>query len=309
MCEEYGYTRSYKFKTNYFMSPKYSNDFSMRVVMKNDELLNAIARAFDEDMSDIGIDEISTQFLDRLSQGIIRCAEPKNDAWHIDTRVKKGILLAFRIGKKETMTVGSMHFVDKDNLWPRSFTDKDPVRIVPYASTVRRGAYLGKNVTLMPPSYVNIGAYVDDDTMIDSHALVGSCAQIGKRCHISAGSQIGGVLEPIGASPVIIEDNCMIGGNTGIYEGTRIQSGAIIGAGVILTKSVKVYDLVHEKIIMAQNDDDVVIIPKNAVVVPGARTLNLPFAQAHGLSVAAPMIVKYRDDLTDTKIRLESLLR
>jgi 2,3,4,5-tetrahydropyridine-2-carboxylate N-succinyltransferase len=174
---------------------------------------------------------------------------------------------------------------------------------------VRRGAYLGKNVTMMPPMYVNVGAYVDDGTMIDSHALVGSCAQVGKNVHLSAAAQLGGVLEPVGATPVIVEDNCMIGGNTGIYEGTRVGEGAVIAAGVILTRSVPVYDLVNEQIIRGTADQPLVI-PAGAVVIPGSRPIrSQAWAVEHGISLATPVIVKYRDAKTDLATTLETLLR
>ncbi len=274
-------------------------------------LLNEIAQAYEapEAFKDAQLKTLCASFLDGLEQGHVRCAHKKEGIWRVDERVKKGILLAFRIGQKEQLSMGPMSFVDKANLWPRTFSVDDHVRVVPFGSTVRRGAYLGRNVTVMPPSYVNIGAFVDEDSLVDSNALVGSCAQIGKRVHLSAGVQIGGVLEPIGAIPVIIEDDCLIGGNSGIYEGTRIGSRAVIAAGVVLTKSIKVYDLVKEQVIVAEGPDGVLSIPENAVVVPGNRALSSDFAKTHALSVAAPLIIKYRDDKTDTKIKLEGLLR
>ncbi len=274
-----------------------------------DQLLDTIATCFDSGAASADLSSLSSRFLDELEHGQIRCAKKINGIWQVDERVKKGILLAFRIGIKGPLSVGPMHFVDKTNLWPRSFDVNDQVRVVPFGSTVRRGAYLGKNVTVMPPSYVNIGAFVDDESLVDSNALVGSCAQIGKRVHLSAGVQIGGVLEPIGALPVIIEDDALIGGNSGVYEGTRIGSRAVIGAGVVLTKSVKVFDLVNEKIICAEGPDGVLSIPDHAVVVPGMRAVAGSFASTNGLSVSAPLIIKYRDEKTDTKIRLEGLLR
>jgi 2,3,4,5-tetrahydropyridine-2-carboxylate N-succinyltransferase len=247
-------------------------------------------------------------FLDGLEQGLIRCAHRNSDGWIVDARIKMGILLAFRIGEKEKLTVGPFAFIDKDNLPPQKYDLTDGVRVVPGGSAIRRGAYLGQDVVVMPPSYVNVGAYVDDGTMIDSHVLVGSCAQVGRRVHLSAGVQIGGVLEPIGALPVIIEDNAFIGGNCGIFEGCEIGSGAVIGAGVILTKSSKIYDLVNEEIISA-DDHGVVKVPKDAVVVPGARILSSTFAQKHGLSLATPLIIKYRDQKTSDKSLLEDMLR
>ncbi len=272
-------------------------------------ILDSIAKAFDEGRTDQACADLSEQFLDALESGAIRCAEKNENEWCVDPRVKKGILLCFRLGQKEELSCGPMSFVDKGNLFPRHFGLKDSLRIVPFSSSARRGSFLGKNVVMMPPSYINIGAFVDEDSMIDSHALVGSCAQVGKRVHLSAGVQIGGVLEPIGASPVVIEDDCLVGGNCGIYEGTQVQSRAVIGAGVILTKSVKVFDLVHERILQADGEEETLKIPANAVVVPGMRNLQNAFAKEHGLSVSAPIIIKYRDEKTDTKIKLEDLLR
>jgi 2,3,4,5-tetrahydropyridine-2-carboxylate N-succinyltransferase len=248
------------------------------------------------------------EFLHALEQGLLRCAYKSNEKWVVDERVKRGIMLAFRVGKKEKVSIGSLTFIDKDNLWPRRFEVSDGIRIVPGVSAVRRGAYLGRNVVVMPPAYVNIGAFVDEGTLVDSHVLVGSCAQVGMRVHISTGAQIGGVLEPVGASPVIVEDDVLIGGNCGIYEGTQIGARAVIGAGVILTKSTKVFDLVHEEILVA-SEHEVLAIPPDAVVVPGARQLSTNFAKKHGLSVASPLIIKYRDSKTATKTKREELLR
>lgn len=247
-------------------------------------------------------------FLQALESGIIRCAHKSADAWVVDERVKQGILLAFRMGQKEKINLGPFSFIDKSNLWPRQFNLEDEVRIVPGGVSVRRGAFVGPGVIVMPPSYINVGAYVGEHSLIDSHALVGSCAQLGKRVHLSAGAQIGGVLEPVGALPVIIEDDVLVGGNTGIYEGCQIGARAVIGAGVVLTGSTKVYDLVHEKIISAQ-DGAGLKIPANAVLVPGTRSLSSEFAKSHGLSIATPLIVKYRDSKTDAKAMLEDLLR
>ncbi|MCA9507900.1 MAG: 2,3,4,5-tetrahydropyridine-2,6-dicarboxylate N-succinyltransferase [Myxococcales bacterium] len=276
-----------------------------------EKILSELAIAHDNtSVCHLALREKIDQVFDWLESGVIRCAYKKDDAWHVDERVKKSILLGFRVGQKEAITMGAMSFVDKNNLWPRTFTADDSVRIVPFGSSVRRGSYLGNNVIVMPPAYINIGAYVGDDTMIDSHALVGSCAQVGNRVHISAGSQIGGVLEPIGAMPVIIEDDCLIGGNSGIYEGTRVGSGAVIGAGVVLTKSLKIYDLVNESCITAaDNANGILSIPPRAVVVMGTRALKNSYAAQEGLSVAAPLIIKYRDEKTDSKIKLEDFLR
>jgi len=273
------------------------------------QLLDNLAREFDEQnsVSNYAL-EMLEHFLNALESGEIRTAQKIAKIWQVDGRVKKAILLAFRWGQTEKIDCGSLSFIDKANLWPRSFNLEDKVRIVPGSSTVRRGAYIGPQVTLMSPSYVNIGAFVGAGSMIDSHALVGSCAQVGEQVHVSAGVQIGGVLEPIGAVPVIIEDNCLIGGNCGIYEGSQVGEGAVLGAGLILTSSTKVFDLVNEKIISAGNENSLKI-PPLAVVIPGARALGGEFAQAHGLSVSAPIIIKYRDAKTEQKIRLEDLLR
>jgi len=250
-------------------------------------------------------------FLQGLESGDIRSAEPSGDAWVVNGWVKRGILLGFKYGKVIPMgTEGSFKFFDKDT-YPTQYmngTNRN-IRIVPGGSTVRRGSFIGKSVTMMPPMYVNAGAYVDDGTMIDSHALVGSCAQVGKGVHLSASAQLGGVLEPIGALPVIIEDHCMIGGNTGIYEGTRVGKGAVIGAGVILTKSTPVYDLVNQTILKGSSEQPL-YIPQNAVVIPGSRMISSnEWGKTHGLSVQCPIIIKYRDDKTDASTELESLLR
>jgi len=251
------------------------------------------------------------EFLKALNRGKIRSAEKKDDKWVVNTWVKQGILLGFKYGNVLPFSEsGPLHFYDK-HTYPTQNPDgvERNIRIVPGGSAVRTGAYIGKNVTMMPPMYVNTGAYVDDNTMIDSHALVGSCAQVGKRVHLSAAAQLGGVLEPVGAMPVIVEDDCLIGGNTGIYEGTRIGKGAVIGAGVVLTRSTPVYDLIHEKIYKA-GEDSPLQIPPGAVVIPGTRRIsNNRFAEDHELSVSTPLIIKYRDEKTDLVTSLEDLLR
>ena len=249
------------------------------------------------------------QFLGALEQGAIRTASRGTDGnWVVEPRVKKGILMGFRLGQLAQMGTSPLCFVDKDTFPIRHFMPEDRIRIVPGGSSVRRGAYLAPSVTMMPPAYVNVGAFVDEGTMVDSHALVGSCAQIGKRVHLSAAAQVGGVLEPIGAMPVIIEDDAFIGGNTGVYEGTLIRERCVIAAGVVLTGSSRVYDLVNECVIKAQGDAPLEI-PAGAVVVPGSRPASGAFAKEHGLSVSAPMIVKYRDAKTDAKSALEDDLR
>jgi 2,3,4,5-tetrahydropyridine-2,6-dicarboxylate N-succinyltransferase len=256
-------------------------------------------------------DEFFKLFLSSIEQGHIRSAEKIEGTWKANIWVKQGILLGFRYGKNALQSnTESFQFFDKDTYPVQKFNGTERnIRIVPGGSTVRAGAYIGKNVTMMPPMYINTGAYVDDGTMVDSHALVGSCAQIGKRVHLSAAAQIGGVLEPVGATPVIIEDDCMVGGNTGIYEGTQVLEGAVIGAGVILTRSTPVYDLVHKTFYKGTSDLPLVI-PAGAVVIPGTRPIkNNDFASDLGLAVSTPIIIKYRDDKTDTATTLELLLR
>lgn len=255
------------------------------------------------------IDDLFREFMEELNKGHVRAAEKRSDQWVVNSWVKKGILLGFRIGvmKDYSMKCGFPLF-DKNTFPLKSISVQDGVRIVPGGSSIRDGCYIGKNVTCMPPMYVNVGAYVDDHTMIDSHALVGSCAQIGKRVHLSAASQIGGVLEPIGSLPVIIEDDVLIGGNCGIYEGTLIRQGAVIGAGTILTGAIPVFDLIQGKV-YRKTDDSPLEIPSNAVVVPGSRAISKGFGKKNELSLYAPIIVKYRDQKTDRSAALEDLLR
>lgn len=276
--------------------------------MNNQELLDRLDEAFKNPEALLEQHACVESFLDALEAGLLRAAYKAHDTWVVDSRVKQGILRAFQIGQLATTECGPLSFVDKENLWPRSFDQSQGVRLVPGGSAVRRGAFVGKQVVIMPPSYINIGAYVDDGSLIDSHALVGSCAQIGKRVHISAGAQIGGVLEPVGSLPVIIEDDVLVGGNCGLYEGVHVGEKAVLGAGVILTKSTHVYDMVNERIISAVGEHNL-NIPPQAVVVPGARSLNHQFAKTHGLSIACPLIIKYRDQKTDAKASLEKLLR
>ncbi len=255
--------------------------------------------------------ELFQSFLNELETGNIRAAEPSGDGWKVNGWVKQGILLGFRYGKnRELNPGGSLPFFDK-HTYPVQKPDAEQknIRIVPGGSSIRTGAYVGSNVTMMPPAYVNTGAYVGDGTMIDSHALVGSCAQVGDKVHLSASAQLGGVLEPIGAMPVIVEEQCMIGGNTGIYEGTRVGREAVIGAGVILTRSTPVYDLVNETIYKADADHPL-HIPEGAVVIPGSRVISgNEFARMHNLAIQTPVIIKYRDDRTDDATTLENLLR
>lgn len=244
-----------------------------------------------------------------LNRGEVRAAEKRDGVWKVNAWVKKGILLAFRIGDLTELECDEIfQFFDKDTMGVRQLSVNNGIRIVPGGTAVRDGAYVAKGVVMMPPSYINIGAYVDEGTMIDSHALVGSCAQIGKQVHISAAAQIGGVLEPIGSMPVIIEDEVFIGGNSGIYEGTIVQRRSVIASGVTLTRSTPVYDLVHQKIYKASKTESL-IIPEGAVVVSGSRQIQQPFATEHKLSIYTPIIIKYRDDKTDASTVLEESLR
>jgi 2,3,4,5-tetrahydropyridine-2-carboxylate N-succinyltransferase len=248
-------------------------------------------------------------FLTELEKGSVRAALRDEDGvWKAQPWVKEGILAAFRFGVLAEFASGALSFVDKDTIPPRRFKVQDGIRVVPGGSSIRRGAFIAKGVVVMPPAYVNVGAYVDEETMIDSHALVGSCAQIGKRVHLSAAAQVGGVLEPIGNVPVVIEDDVVVGGNCGIYEGTIVRSRAVIGAGVVLTGSTPVYDLVRGQI-YRKTPERSLEIPYGAVVVPGTRPLKGAFAEQHGLQLATPMIVKYRDEKTDSGTALEEALR
>lgn len=257
-------------------------------------------------------DKRHKEFIDLIESGRIRAAEKGSEGWQVNHWVKQGILLGFKYGENKPVNDDSnvFHFFDKENYptQPTAGHEKN-IRIVPGGSTVRTGAYVGSNVTMMPPMYVNAGAYIDDGSMVDSHALVGSCAQVGKNVHLSAGAQLGGVLEPIGARPVVIENNCMIGGLAGIFEGTLVGEGAVIGAGVILTKSTPVYDLVNETFYRG-SDEEPLRIPANAVVIPGSRPIKgHEYAESQGISIQTPVIIKYRDQQTDEATELETLLR
>jgi 2,3,4,5-tetrahydropyridine-2-carboxylate N-succinyltransferase len=250
---------------------------------------------------------------DALSTGAVRAAEPDSSSpagWRVNAWVKQGILLGFKFGNMAdaSMDHGRWPFYDKDTLPLKRPGLEAGVRIVPGGSAVRDGAYLAPGVICMPPMYVNIGAWVGEQSLIDSHALVGSCAQIGARVHVSAGAQIGGVIEPVGALPVIVEDEALIGGNTGIYEGAIVKARAVIGAGTVLTGSTPVYDLVRGEII-APTAARPLVIPEGAVVVPGARAVTAGKGPAWGLSLATPVIVKYRDSRTDTRTELEAWIR
>jgi 2,3,4,5-tetrahydropyridine-2,6-dicarboxylate N-succinyltransferase len=247
------------------------------------------------------------EFRDQLTQGKIRAAERVDGKWIVNAWVKQGILLGFRLGELAEMPAG-LSFVDKDTFPARQFTVADRVRVVPGGSSVREGAYVAPSVICMPPMFINVGAYVDEGTMVDSHALVGSCAQIGKRVHLSAAAQVGGVLEPINAAPVIIEDDVLVGGNCGIYEGTLVRARAVLGAGTILTRSTPLYDLVRGEVYRATADAPLEV-PENAVVVPGSRAVKKGAASEWNLSLYTPVIVKYRDEKTDRGIELEDWLR
>ncbi|MEM8486893.1 MAG: 2,3,4,5-tetrahydropyridine-2,6-dicarboxylate N-succinyltransferase [Bacteroidota bacterium] len=246
---------------------------------------------------------------DGLNNGSIRSASRSADGtWTAHTWVKQGILLGFKLGALVEITDAGLPFYDKDTypVKPLKLTDK--VRVVPGGSAIRTGTYVAPGVVCMPPMYINVGAYVDEGTMVDSHALVGSCAQIGKRVHLSAAVQIGGVIEPIGALPVIVEDDVFIGGGCGVYEGCIVRERAVLAPGVILTGSTRIYDIAQERII-ERTGEAPLEVPKGAVVVPGTRKASSAFGEAHGLSLYAPVIVKYRDEKTDAATTLESALR
>ncbi|HUZ45428.1 MAG TPA: 2,3,4,5-tetrahydropyridine-2,6-dicarboxylate N-succinyltransferase [Terriglobia bacterium] len=255
--------------------------------------------------------EIFDEFKAALNAGDIRAAEPDPGSptgWRVNAWVKKGILLGFRIGRVVEMPPAELQFRDKHTYPLKQIPLDRNIRVVPGGSSIRDGCYIGRNVTCMPPMYVNAGAYVDDGTMIDSHALVGSCAQIGKRCHLSAAAQIGGVLEPVGALPVVIEDDVLVGGNCGVYEGTVVGKAAVLAAGTILTGSTPVYDLVRDTV-HRREEERPLMIPSGAVVVPGARDVTRGRGKEWGLSLYTPVIIKYRDEKTDQAVRLEDLLR
>ncbi len=243
-----------------------------------------------------------------LNDGAVRAAEPTDDgAWTTNAWVKEGILLGFQIGRTVDYSSEEFPFYDKNTFPVKPLRKADDVRLVPGGSAIRTGSYVAPGVVCMPPMYVNVGAYVGEETMIDSHALVGSCAQIGKRVHLSASAQVGGVLEPVNATPVVVEDDVFVGGNAGLYEGCIVREGAVLAAGVTLTASTRLYDLVEETVHTA--DDGSLDVPAGAVVVPGSRSVDSAFGQEHGLSLAAPVIVKYRDAGTDAATALEDSLR
>jgi len=275
-------------------------------------LQHEIEQLFDKDIAVVDRGkalQVFNEFKFFLNRGEVRAAERVGADWKVNTWVKKGILLGFRLGAMDDLSINTQfRFFDKSTYPLKKLNVTDGVRLVPGGSAIRDGAYIGNGVVCMPPMYVNVGAYVDDGTLIDSHALVGSCAQIGKRVHVSAGSQIGGVLEPIGAMPVIIEDDVLVGGNCGVFEGTMVKHRAVLGAGVILTGSTPVYDAVR-KTVYRREGEHPLVIPENAVVVPGSRPLAGEWAHQQGLSITAPVIIKYRDEKTDASTALETLLR
>jgi len=250
---------------------------------------------------------------DSLGEGRVRAAEPDPSSptgWRVNSWVKQGILLGFRFGRlvNVSMDHGKWPFYDKDTMPMKALELEQHVRLVPGGSAIREGAYVGRGVICMPPMYVNIGAWVDECTLIDSHVLIGSCAQVGARVHISAGAQIGGVIEPVGAIPVIVEDEVLVGGNTGLYEGVVVKRRAVIGAGTIITASTPIYDLPNGRVISAEPGAPVVV-PEGAVVVPGARAVSVGQGVEWGISLATPVIVKYRDEKTDTRTELERWIR
>jgi 2,3,4,5-tetrahydropyridine-2-carboxylate N-succinyltransferase len=272
----------------------------------------AIERYYSLGAAAIGDAEARETFLEfraALSTGVIRAAEKVNGFWRTHAWVKQGILLGFRLGElRESGDTHGLSFVDKETYPLRHFSIEDRVRVVPGGSSIRAGAYVAPGVVCMPPMFINTGAYVDEGTMVDSHALVGSCAQVGKRVHISAAAQVGGVLEPINASPVIIEDDVLMGGNCGVYEGTQVGARAVLGAGVILTRSTPLFDIVKGEVYRATAEQPL-RVPEGAVVVPGARAITKGKAVEWGLSLYAPVIVKYRDERTDRGVELEDILR
>ena len=280
-------------------------------------LKEQIESYFSQDVTSLDRDAALRAFHDLkffLNDGEVRAATPSAEkgnieGWIVNTWVKKGILLGFRLGTIQEYSINpQFRFFDKSTFPLKNISQEDGVRIVPGGTSVRDGSYIAPGVVIMPPAYINVGAYIAEGTMVDSHALIGSCAQVGKRVHVSAATQIGGVLEPIGAMPVIIEDDVMVGGNCGIYEGTIVKRRAVIGTGVILTGSTPVYDLVKGAI-YRKTAERPLVIPEGAVVVQGSRHVNGEFAMQHGIAVYTPVIVKYRDEKTDAATALEESLR
>ena len=289
------------------------NDSSNRSLEQRIEALAAVPA---ESRLPADARSVIQELLDALESGKVRAAvkDPATAGWRAVEWVKRGILVGFRVGTLTDMSTArgeggtAFAFFDKDTYPPRRLSLSDGIRIVPGGSSIRRGAYIAPGVVCMPPMYINVGAYIGSGTMIDSHALVGSCAQVGDRVHVSAAAQLGGVLEPINASPVVVEDDVIVGGGSGIYEGTVVRAGAVIGAGVVLTRGTPVYDLVRETVHRADAGNPLVI-PENAVVVPGARGVEREWGQSQRISLQTPVIVKYRDRKTDAATALESWLR
>ena len=283
--------------------------------MKRFMLPEQIEKLFDEPPAQYSEEHqrLFREFKDALNRGKVRAAEPdaaSPTGWRVNAWVKKGILVGFRMGAVVDMSIDAARqpFIDKSTYPVRAITPADGIRIVPGGSSIRDGSYIGRGVVCMPPMFINVGAYVGEGSMIDSHALVGSCAQIERNCHISAGTQIGGVLEPVGAMPVIIEDEVLVGGNCGVYEGTIVKRRAVLGTGTILNQSTPVYDIVRGEI-YAASESQPLVIPEKAVVVAGSRPISSGKGKEWGLSLYAPVIVKYRDAKTDLRAQLEDLLR
>lgn len=276
------------------------------------QLQTRIEELFALPISELPIQEANALFSELkglLNSGQIRSAQPDNDGgWQVNAWVKRGILLGFRAGQLADASTGGFSFFDKENLPMRSLAIQNNVRLVPGGSAIRDGAYVAPGVICMPPMYINIGAYVDEGSMVDSHALVGTCAQIGRRVHLSAAAQIGGVLEPVGANPVIIEDDVLVGGNCGVYEGTIVRRRAVLAAGVVLTASSRVYDIPNQQV-LSSAETGTLEIPEGAVVIAGSRPIRDEWAQEQGLSLSTPIILKYRDDKTDGRTAIESALR
>jgi 2,3,4,5-tetrahydropyridine-2-carboxylate N-succinyltransferase len=276
------------------------------------QLQTRIEELFALPISELPIQEANALFSELkglLNSGQIRSAQPDDDGrWQVNAWVKRGILLGFRAGQLADASTGGFSFFDKENLPMRSLSIQNNVRLVPGGSAIRDGAYVAPGVICMPPMYINIGAYVDEGSMVDSHALVGTCAQIGRRVHLSAAAQIGGVLEPVGANPVIIEDDVLVGGNCGVYEGTIVRRRAVLAAGVVLTASSRVYDIPNQRI-LSSAETGTLEIPEGAVVIAGSRPIRDEWAQEQGLSLSTPIILKYRDDKTDGRTAIESALR
>jgi 2,3,4,5-tetrahydropyridine-2-carboxylate N-succinyltransferase len=274
-----------------------------------------IERLFDEPPAPYSEEHhrLFREFKNAVNRGEVRAAEPdaaSPTGWRVNAWVKKGILLGFRMGAIVDMSVDPLRqpFIDKSTYPVRAITTADGIRIVPGGSSIRDGSYVGRGVVCMPPMFVNVGAYIGENTMIDSHALVGSCAQVGRRVHLSAAAQVGGVLEPVNASPVVLEDDVLVGGNCGVYEGTIVRKRAVLAAGTILTRGTPVYDVVTGEVLRASSDKPL-IIPEGAVVVPGSRAVSKGKGRDWDLSISTPIIVKYRDEKTELSLTLEDLLR